>query len=709
MGPNVLVKQLLKNLCNNSPWNYAVFWKIQVDNNMLLAWEDGYCENLEEPNELYNAATRLISFDGKMDAHSGYLPGLGCPIELTVANMSSHLYILGDGIVGNVLLKGNHLWINANSELLSEYPAEWHLQIASGIKTILLIPVLHGVVQLGSLQLIEENASMVFNIKKMLNFLEDISESISPFSMTPINHLPTSGIMYDGLSDQPLSYDSLLNQPPSKKHSMSFNVEQVTKTEQTNTDHYLSLPPFIIHDSLPLLQANMQQEFGTNLELPFDENLPSDTMSNLLSMVPEDDGLPFPHLSHDFEHNSFMNQSSNFATEDISHIPSQNNDHDDKLIQSLNPILLTQQPISSIPCKTNLGCRQYDSYSSGDDSIWTLPTYLIDNFDELEEFLPTVSVNYESNENNSPDDCQKKEICHELTDGNQTEHHSSDVLLKSRHSIKTSSNSSGDIVGSCVTQNKSETCLLEADHLGHQNHADSGVIGGGIDVVFKSSPVHSTSNSGGSLACNEEKPTSALIHEKNITKRSSKVVKKKSKSGGDTQKQRPRDRQLIQDRMKELRELVPQSEKCSIDSLLERTIMHMVFLKSLSAQAAKLNKCAKQKVDRENKNSTIGATWAYEMGCKPEVVSPILVENLGQPGHMLVEMLCNEYCDFLDIAQIIKKSELVILTGAMEKRCDQLWACFIIEASRGFDRLDILWPLMCLLQHNNGAISNVII
>ncbi|KAL8508375.1 hypothetical protein ACS0TY_018837 [Phlomoides rotata] len=54
------------------------------------------------------------------------------------------------------------------------------------------------------------------------------------------------------------------------------------------------------------------------------------------------------------------------------------------------------------------------------------------------------------------------------------------------------------------------------------------------------------------------------------------------------QNPRPRDRQLIQDRIKELRELVPNSEKCSIDGLLDKTIKHMQFLRSVTHQADKL-------------------------------------------------------------------------------------------------------------------------
>eukprot|EP00267_Zea_mays_P048600 XP_020401184.1 transcription factor LHW isoform X2 [Zea mays] len=68
---------------------------------------------------------------------------------------------------------------------------------------------------------------------------------------------------------------------------------------------------------------------------------------------------------------------------------------------------------------------------------------------------------------------------------------------------------------------------------------------------------------------------------------SSKASRKRSRPG-ENPKPRPKDRQLIQDRIKELRELVPNGAKCSIDALLEKTIKHMVFLQSVTKHADNL-------------------------------------------------------------------------------------------------------------------------
>uniref|UniRef100_M1B1Q1 Helix-loop-helix DNA-binding n=1 Tax=Solanum tuberosum TaxID=4113 RepID=M1B1Q1_SOLTU len=67
----------------------------------------------------------------------------------------------------------------------------------------------------------------------------------------------------------------------------------------------------------------------------------------------------------------------------------------------------------------------------------------------------------------------------------------------------------------------------------------------------------------------------------------SKTSRKRLKPG-ENPRTRPRHRQMIQDRVKELREIVPNGAKCSIDALFERTIKHMLFLQSVTKHADKL-------------------------------------------------------------------------------------------------------------------------
>ncbi|KAF8039367.1 hypothetical protein BT93_B1796 [Corymbia citriodora subsp. variegata] len=111
---------------------------------------------------------------------------------------------------------------------------------------------------------------------------------------------------------------------------------------------------------------------------------------------------------------------------------------------------------------------------------------------------------------------------------------------------------------------------------------------------------------------------------------------------GENPRPRPKDRQMIQDRVKELREIVPNGAKCSIDALLERTVKHMLFLQGVTKHADKLKHTAESKsIDREGglllkDNFDGGATWAFEVGSQ-SMVCPIIVEDLNPPRQMLVE------------------------------------------------------------------------
>ncbi|CAN6268933.1 unnamed protein product [Urochloa humidicola] len=193
-----------------------------------------------------------------------------------------------------------------------------------------------------------------------------------------------------------------------------------------------------------------------------------------------------------------------------------------------------------------------------------------------------------------------------------------------------------------------------------------------------------------------------------------KVAKKRARAGEST-RPRPKDRQLIQDRVKELREIVPNGAKCSIDALLERTIKHMLFLQSVTKYAEKIKQADEPKlIDKESgvilkdnpdagKNG--GATWAYEVAGKT-MVCPIVIEDLSPPGQMLVEMLCEERGLFLEIADNIRGFGLTILKGLMELRDGKIWARFLVEANREVTRMDIFLSLVQLLEQNSLMRSN---
>ncbi|OMP02859.1 hypothetical protein COLO4_10770 [Corchorus olitorius] len=188
---------------------------------------------------------------------------------------------------------------------------------------------------------------------------------------------------------------------------------------------------------------------------------------------------------------------------------------------------------------------------------------------------------------------------------------------------------------------------------------------------------------------------------------SKKPTRKRAKPG-ESARPRPKDRQLIQDRIKELRGIIPHSGKqLSIDLLLERTIKHLLFLQGVTKYADKIKQADEPKLigqengtlPKHNKTSG-GATWAFEMGAQ---TIPIVVKDLNTPGQMLIEMLCEDRGFFLEIADVIRGFGLNILKGVMELEEDKIWARFMVEANEQVERTDIIWSLLLLLQQTGTS------
>ncbi|KAK4400261.1 Transcription factor LHW [Sesamum angolense] len=187
----------------------------------------------------------------------------------------------------------------------------------------------------------------------------------------------------------------------------------------------------------------------------------------------------------------------------------------------------------------------------------------------------------------------------------------------------------------------------------------------------------------------------------------SKTGKKKAKPGT---RPRPKDRQMIQDRLAELRELIPNGEKMSIDRLLERTIRHLNFMQSLTKHAESLKQIDKLKSGEARKKHASddggGATWAVE---DQTMLCPLMVEDLRTPGQMLIEILCEEQGFFLEIIDVIRGFGLTILKGVMEVRETNVWANFIVESDKGtrpVTRHEIFSSLIQLLQMTGQDATN---
>ncbi|QCE11784.1 Transcription factor MYC/MYB N-terminal [Vigna unguiculata] len=186
------ITSLLKGFCDHTRWKYAVFWKLNHHFPMNLTWENGYQKrneveesmwddvNFKSPDELYFSRGESTDYSGDYS------------VRLLMIEMSHRKYNLGEGVVGKVALARDHCWVSCediltskfDTDLITECPDEWFLQIACGIKTIVLVPVLPlGVLQFGSFEEVAEDLEFVTTVKEKLQSIDCMEANISPLNM----------------------------------------------------------------------------------------------------------------------------------------------------------------------------------------------------------------------------------------------------------------------------------------------------------------------------------------------------------------------------------------------------------------------------------------------------------------------------------------------------------------------------------------------
>ncbi|CAA0824334.1 Transcription factor LHW [Striga hermonthica] len=566
---------------------------------------------------------------------------------------------VGEGLVGRVVLTGNYKWMlseNYCGEPQSlEVLEEALQQFSAGIKTVAVIPVLpHGVVQFGSHVTIPENIGFVKEVVLLILELGQISGLLQSENCEPKELMP--GLL-------PLRSNTISS---SSYSAGSFNSAECS----AQTSHAF---------------GNGQTSFRT---------------SNFVgqSFEPYEPKIPVPHLTSP---NQFINRVPKISNEWTN-------------LQSFSTRMSVPEMSSAqIGFKDQIFSEVSTSNNATDQSGDDL-------FDVLGSDFKRRMCNSSLNDRtgNEPAKISFSDILCPLVpvklEGEDLSFTGTDHLLDAVVS-KGQPNRSSDGSFSCVSTQTSVSnssaskILLPEGLLGNFNHTKGGQLFGEQNYAAKGKEVSSMGScvfdtwteKGFGLKPNESSVASEFSTKPNAT---SKPSRKRPKPG-ENPRPRPRDRQMIQDRMKELREIVPNGAKCSIDCLLERTIKHMLFLQGVTKHADKLKQTAESKIISKDgcslmKDNSGGVTWAYEIGSR-SMSCPIIVEDIShQPHQMVVEMLCEERGSFLEVAGTIRGLGLTILKGLMENREGKVWACFTVVANRNVTRMEIFLSLVRLLDQN---------
>ncbi|XP_020593175.1 uncharacterized protein LOC110033509 [Phalaenopsis equestris] len=194
-----LLQHTLRSFCitDNSPWLYAVFWRILPRNfpppkwdfqggaydrgrgnkrNWILVWEDGFCNfaasAIQQACGASSSAAGYGEGGGEAQATDGLQPE-------TFFKMTHEIYNYGEGLIGKVAADQSYKWVYkeltaSSKEPPDSHPRTWAAQFQSGIKTIALIAVREGVVQLGAVNKVMEDLSFVVHLRNMFAYLDGI-------------------------------------------------------------------------------------------------------------------------------------------------------------------------------------------------------------------------------------------------------------------------------------------------------------------------------------------------------------------------------------------------------------------------------------------------------------------------------------------------------------------------------------------------------
>ncbi|CAB4321850.1 unnamed protein product [Prunus armeniaca] len=730
---------VLRSLCFNTEWNYAIFWKLKYRARMVLTWEDAYYDNCEQHDSSENRCFNK-TLDRLHDSHYSH-----DPLGLAVAKMSYHVYTLGEGIVGQVAVTRKHQWIFADNLFKNncspfQYCDGWQSQFSAGIRTIVVVAVPHGVVQLGSLNKVIENVKLVSEIRDVFSTLQDspVEQIRNPLqsginSSACLTSISPKGLASGVITDCLHNLDKAANREecpdvwssvfphigkdsdssyvfPLPENCLKKAVELVNKHGGLESSNLGCLESAKLHQSKSsILNSEHSKLVGVEL---LDR-----TKSKGESSGCKDTRMTSMIYANPLSHGSVQENVNLCDSADLSATFLNSAAHGrvnvDRVDFYQNEVLQVSEP-SDVKFQKDLENLDFRTESGHLDTSSTSMAFPAGC--ELHEALGPAFLNkgnyfdWEAEKNGdgitiempegmktgqlTSDSCQEHlleavvaNVCHS---GNDVKSEKS--FCKSMQSLLTTEKypePSSHTTHTIDSENYSidQPSLIAEDT--QQCLSSSGVCGV-ISPKWFSSPCPS--------ACSEQLERSSGPSKNN----------KKRARPGENSRPRPRDRQLIQDRIKELRELIPNGAKCSIDSLLERTIKHMLFLQSITKHADKLNKCADAKLCHKeasmlgSSNYERGSSWAVEVGGNLKVCS-IMVENLNKNGQMVVEMMCEECSHFLEIAEAIRSLGLTILKGVTEARSDKTWICFVVEGqnNRSIHRMDILWSLVQILQPKN--------
>ncbi|XP_020238773.1 basic helix-loop-helix protein A [Cajanus cajan] len=209
--PNCRLQTMLRAAVQSVQWTYSLFWQLCPQQG-ILTWGDGYyngaiktrktvqamevsteeasLQRSEQLRELYESLS-----GGETNTQTRRPCAALSPEDLTE---SEWFYLLcvsfsfhpGVGLPGTAYARRQHLWLSGANEVDSKTFSRAILAKSANIQTVVCIPVLEGVVELGTTDKVEEDLNFIQHIKSF--FVEQASMPNKPALSEHSTSNPTS-------------------------------------------------------------------------------------------------------------------------------------------------------------------------------------------------------------------------------------------------------------------------------------------------------------------------------------------------------------------------------------------------------------------------------------------------------------------------------------------------------------------------------------
>ncbi|KAH7300150.1 hypothetical protein KP509_24G046500 [Ceratopteris richardii] len=193
------LEQRLRDLVEGSAvnWTYAIFWQVSstAAGEEVLCWGDGYFKGPKENDLNLQKLHRPVSLDEDLlkrrvlhilqtkfsTAEDGVIDISDeesiSDMELFYLISMFYSFYRGTGLPGRVLDTQNHVWLTGFTNINGSICARAPIARMAGIQTIVCVPTLSGVAELGSSELIYENRKLVHEIRA--SFSENLWKATS--------------------------------------------------------------------------------------------------------------------------------------------------------------------------------------------------------------------------------------------------------------------------------------------------------------------------------------------------------------------------------------------------------------------------------------------------------------------------------------------------------------------------------------------------